>query len=166
MPANRSDLNRRQFFARSALAAGATTLGGSIFDALVARSAYAAGGAGAGRGTGYGPLRPAGDDLSLPVGFQYRVIGNEGDPMDDGFPTPKAMDGMAAFPLPNGNVLLIRNHEDSETPSRLRPRPAGSTSTSAGILNHLQHHAVSRPLRIQQPVLLPHLHSKRPGNTC
>jgi secreted PhoX family phosphatase len=135
MPANRSDLNRRQFFARSALAAGATTLGGSIFDALVARSAYAAGAVGDGRGIGYGPLRPAGDDLSLPPGFKYRVIGNEGDPMDDGFPTPKAMDGMAVFPLPNGNVLLIRNHEDNEAPSRLRPRPPGSTSTTAGILN-------------------------------
>jgi secreted PhoX family phosphatase len=137
MPGQRSDLNRRQFFTRSALAAGATTLGGGIFDALVARSAHAAGAADGGRGVGYGPLRPAGDDLSLPPGFQYRVIGNEGDPMDDGFPTPKAMDGMAAFPLPNGNVLLIRNHEDNEAPSRLRPRPPGSTSTTAGILNHL-----------------------------
>ena len=137
MPANPSDLNRRQFFARSALAAGATTLGGTIFDALVARSAYAGGAVSEASGIGYGPLRPAGDDLSLPPGFQYRVIGNEGDLMDDGFPTPKAMDGMAAFPLLNGNVLLIRNHEDSETPSRLRPRPAGSTSSSAGILNDL-----------------------------
>ncbi|HET7697617.1 MAG TPA: alkaline phosphatase PhoX [Vicinamibacterales bacterium] len=136
MPANPFDLDRRQFFKRSALAAGATTLGGGIFDALVARSAHAAG-AGGGRGVGYGPLRPAGDDLSLPPGFQYRVISNEGDLMDDGFPAPKAMDGMAAFPLPNGNVLLIRNHEDNEAPSRLRPRPSGSTSTTAGILNGL-----------------------------
>jgi secreted PhoX family phosphatase len=46
------------------------------------------------------------------------------------------MDGMGAFPLRNGNVLLIRNHEDNEDPNRLRPRPAVSTSTSAGILNH------------------------------
>jgi secreted PhoX family phosphatase len=55
--------------------------------------------------------------------------------MIDGFPTPKAMDGMAAFPLPNGNVLLIRNHEDNQAPATLRPRPPGSTSTTAGILN-------------------------------
>ena len=55
--------------------------------------------------------------------------------MTDGFPTPKAMDGMAAFPLPNGNVLLIRNHEDNQAPATLRPRPPGSTSTTAGILN-------------------------------
>jgi secreted PhoX family phosphatase len=121
MPANRSDLNRRQFFARSAVAAGATTLGGGIFEALVARSANA--GTAANDGVGYGPLRPAGQDLALPPGFQYRVISNEGDPMTDGFPTPKAMDGMAAFPLANGNVLLIRNHEDNEAPQRLRPLP-------------------------------------------
>lgn len=139
MAANRSDLNRRQFFARSAAAVGATTIGAGIFDALVARTAHArtAAGVSDGRGIGYGPLRPAGDDLSLPPGFQYRVISNEGDPMTDGFPAPKAMDGMAAFPLPNGNVLLIRNHEDNEAPQRLRPRPPGSTSTTDGILNDI-----------------------------
>jgi secreted PhoX family phosphatase len=55
--------------------------------------------------------------------------------MDDGFPVPKAMDGMGPFALPNGNILLVRNHEDGEAGSRLRPRPEGSTSSSAGILN-------------------------------
>ena len=130
---NRSDLNRRQFFARSAAAAGAGTLGGGLFDALIARAAHA--GVRGDVRESYGPLRPAGDDLALPPGFQYRVISNEGDPMTDGFPTPKAMDGMAAFPLPNGNVLLIRNHEDAQAANTLRPRPPGSTSTSAGILN-------------------------------
>jgi secreted PhoX family phosphatase len=133
MRPTRSSINRRQFFARSAVAAGATSLGGGIFDALVARAAYAGEPQGRSAG-GYGPLRPAGDDLALPVGFQYRVISNEGDPMDDGFPTPKAMDGMAAFPGPNGNILLVRNHEDGQAGSTLRPRPPGSTSTSAGIL--------------------------------
>ena len=52
--------------------------------------------------------------------------------MDDGFPTPKAMDGMAAFQLRNGNVLLVRNQEDGQAGNTLRPRPDGSTSTSAG----------------------------------
>ena len=135
MRPQRSSLNRRQFFARSAVAAGATSIGGGLFDALVARSAYA--GEPQGRaGVGYGPLRPAGEDLALPAGFQYRVISNEGDPMDDGFPTPKAMDGMAAFPGPNGNIVLVRNHEDGQSGIALRPRPPGSTSTSAGILAH------------------------------
>jgi hypothetical protein len=131
----RSSFNRRQFFARSAMAAGASTLGGGLFDALVARAAYAQGPKDTNQRAGYGPLQLAGDDLALPAGFQYRVISNEGDPMDDGFPTPKAMDGMATFPLPNGNVLLVRNHEDGQAANTLRPRPAGSTSTSAGILN-------------------------------
>jgi uncharacterized protein len=135
MRPKRSSLNRRQFFARSAVAAGATSLGGGLFDALVARSAYA-GEPQARSGVGYGPLRPAGEDLALPAGFQYHVISNEGDPMDDGFPTPKAMDGMAAFAAPNGNILLVRNHEDGQAGNTLRPRPSGSTSTSAGILNH------------------------------
>ena len=144
MQSKRSSLNRRQFFARSAMA-GAGTLGVGLFDALVARSAYASNRGdhddqddrnGHGHSVGYGPLQAAGDDLALPEGFQYRVISNEGDPMDDGFPTPKAMDGMAAFPLWNGNVLLVRNHEDGQAGNTLRPRPDGSTSTSAGILNH------------------------------
>lgn len=135
MRRKRSDLNRRQFFARSSLAAGAT-IGAGLFDPILARAAFAGNRAG-GNGAGYGPLRPAGDDLALPPGFEYRVISTEGDPMDDGFPTPKAMDGMGAFPLANGNILLIRNHEDAEAVSRLRPRPPTSTSSSDGILNDI-----------------------------
>ena len=130
-----SSLNRRQFFASSAMAAGAGTFGVSLFDGLIARSAFAHERNGHNPSAGYGPLRAAGDDLALPDGFQYRVIANEGDPMDDGFPTPKAMDGMATFPLRNGNILLVRNQEDGQAGNTLRPRPDGSTSTSAGILN-------------------------------
>ena len=119
-------LDRRQFLKRSALA--------GIFHGFSARADAAA------RGRSrivpaYGHLIPAGNELALPTGFQYSVVSFEGDMMNDGFPVPKAMDGTGAFPLPNGNILLIRNHEDSEPASRLRPRPAGSTSTSAGILN-------------------------------
>ena len=91
MKQHRTDLNRRQFFTRSAMAAGASALGGGVFDALVARAAFASDPQGRGQSDGYGPLRAAGEDLALPEGFQYRVIANEGDPMDDGFPTPKAM---------------------------------------------------------------------------
>ena len=36
--------------------------------------------------------------------------------MSDGNPTPGAFDGMAAFALPNGNVRLIRNHENRDAP--------------------------------------------------
>lgn len=60
---------------------------------------------------GYGALAPAGPELALPAGFSYRALGLEGAPMSDGSPTPAAHDGMSAFPLPNGNIRLIRNHE-------------------------------------------------------
>jgi secreted PhoX family phosphatase len=129
-----SALNRRQFFARSALATGAGIIGADLFAPLMARAA-AAGDLQRGGTTGYGPLSPAGDDLALPAGFQYRVITNEGDLMDDGFPTPKAMDGMSTFALPNGNILLVRNHEDNQAGAVFRPRPPGSTSSTDGILN-------------------------------
>ncbi len=58
---------------------------------------------------GYGPLQAAGEFLALPPGFQYSVVSYEGGTMDDGFQAPKAMDGLGAFPLVNGNLLLIRN---------------------------------------------------------
>lgn len=69
-----------------------------------------------GRDGGYGPLVPAGDELALPEGFEYRVFGREGSPMADGHPTPRAHDGMAAFPMPDGSIRLIRNHEDRDPP--------------------------------------------------
>jgi secreted PhoX family phosphatase len=134
MASRPSNFSRREFLASSAAASTAGALSGGLFQALVARAALASP-AELGRCEGYGPLRAAGEELALPSGFQYAVLSTEGDPMDDGFPVPKAMDGMAAFPLANGNVLLIRNHEDSETGARLRPRPPGSTSSTAGILN-------------------------------
>jgi len=134
MSRSQSRLSRRQFFTHSAttMAGGAALTG--LFDGLVARSAAATRG-GVKAIAGYGELRPAGMELALPPGFQYSIVSYEDDIMADGFPVPKAMDGMAAYPLANGNILLIRNHEDAEASSRLRPRPAGSTSTSAGILN-------------------------------
>ena len=70
---------------------------------------------------GYGPLvANAGPDLMLPHGFHYEIISRYGDVMTDGFPTPLAMDGMGAFALPNGNVALIRNHEDRQNPDHFR----------------------------------------------
>ena len=104
-----------------------------VFDGFMVRATAASGPSAF--IAGYGELSPAGNELSLPPGFQYSVVSYEGEKMSDGYPVPKAMDGMDTFALPNGNILLIRNHEDSDPPSRLRPRPAGSTSTSAGILN-------------------------------
>jgi uncharacterized protein len=129
-------VSRRGFFGASAAAYGMMGAGG-LFQALVARDAHARAGGVRQRGAGYGVLEPVGSDLMLAPGFRYVVISEEGQMMNDGFPVPKAMDGMAAFALPNGNIRLIRNHEDREDVSRVRPRPAGSTSPNAGILNHV-----------------------------
>lgn len=61
---------------------------------------------------GYGPLvADPKQILDLPQGFSYRVISRVGDLMDDGFRVPAMPDGMAAFPGPDGRIVLIRNHE-------------------------------------------------------
>ncbi|HMJ56864.1 MAG TPA: alkaline phosphatase PhoX [Polyangiaceae bacterium] len=130
-------VSRRGFFGASAAAYAGIAGGGGLFQALVARDAFARGGGVRQRGAGYGSLEPAGSDLLLPPGFRYAVVSEEGQIMNDGFPVPKAMDGMSAFSLPNGNIRLIRNHEDREDVSRVRPRPADSTSTNAGILSQM-----------------------------
>lgn len=63
---------------------------------------------------GFGPLRPDSNGvLDLPEGFSYQIISRTGDQMQDGFLVPAAADGMAAFPGPEGQTLLVRNHEVS-----------------------------------------------------
>ncbi|MET0272887.1 MAG: alkaline phosphatase PhoX [Phenylobacterium sp.] len=61
---------------------------------------------------GYGPLRsdPKGV-FDLPEGFEYRIVSQAGQPMDDGLVTPWKMDGMACFPAGSDRVALVRNHE-------------------------------------------------------
>lgn len=61
---------------------------------------------------GYGPLVPDPNRIfDLPKGFRYKVLSSTGDIMNDGLRVPGAPDGMAAFPGPNGRVILVRNHE-------------------------------------------------------
>jgi secreted PhoX family phosphatase len=129
---------RRQFLKVSA--AGMAVAGASAFFALgEVATIGAARGAGRGEG-GYGPLSPVKDlrdhvaRMSLPVGFSYISFGITGDKMSDGNATPKAHDGMAAFQLANGNIRLIRNHEDrndSQT-ATVKGDPAKAYDTKAG----------------------------------
>jgi secreted PhoX family phosphatase len=112
-----------------------------MFEALAARGAL---GAGMGRayaqgGGGYGPISPVADlrdgvqRVALPQGFSYRSFGVTGTPMSDGNLTALAHDGMAAFSLPNGNVRLIRNHEDRNPPGAgSLGGPAGTKYDAAG----------------------------------
>lgn len=96
-------------------------------------AAYSAGFAGlaavlgAGRGMNarraddvYGPLVPDPRGLlDLPKGFEYVVVSRMGEEMDDGLLVPGQHDGMAAFPGPEGTVLLVRNHELESVDARL-----------------------------------------------
>ena len=107
-------LSRRNFLFTAGAAAFATPL-----DAL--RSRVEAGFAPPAE-LGYGPLRPVKDAttglplLELPEGFRYLTFGWTGDPMDDGRRVPPLHDGMAAFAGPNGQVVLVRNHEIATRP--------------------------------------------------
>lgn len=133
--------SRRHFLRSSARVAGAAILAPSLAG-LVARSrgvlpddrtAPAWRRAGPGEG-GYGPLRPAGPELALPEDFVYTVVSRAGQPMTDGNPTPNAFDGMAAFPLPNGNIRLIRNHEnrDAARDAQVKGDPGTAYDPRAG----------------------------------
>ena len=66
--------------------------------------------------------------LWLPEGFSYRSFHDTTDPTDrvlsDGTRIPGRHDGMAAFPGPNGNSVLIRNHEIND------PAPAPFSPTA------------------------------------
>lgn len=139
-----NDPDRRRFLARAGRYAGAAFAAPSLrgLVALTGRSSSdedAISPLRAGPDDGYGELRPAGAELALPRGFTYAVLGREGSEMSDGRPTPRAHDGMAAFPLRNGNVRLVRNHEDrsapGETPQRGDPAlaydPAGGGGTTS-----------------------------------
>jgi hypothetical protein len=50
-------------------------------------------------------------ELALPRDFRVVRLSVSGERMSDGVATPGGFDGMATFPLPNGHVRLVRNHE-------------------------------------------------------
>jgi uncharacterized protein len=49
--------------------------------------------------------------LDLAEGFSYRILEQQGDPMSDGYRVPGLPDGMGCFPLADGSLALMRNHE-------------------------------------------------------
>ena len=73
----------------------------------------------------YGELAPSSEcpEIEIPESFRCVRISSGGVPSSvrDGLTVPNAFDGMAAFPLPNGNVRLIRNHEMVDEPDTARP---------------------------------------------
>lgn len=59
-----------------------------------------------------GPLRSDPDQvIDLPPGYTYRVVSRAGNRMNDGLVVPHNHDGMAAFPGPDGRIILVCNHE-------------------------------------------------------
>lgn len=126
-------MDRRSFLARASRAAGAAALAPSL-QGLVACVSESGRDGDVRTRFGYGSLRAAGDELALPTGFRYALLGVEGQTMSDGRPTPRAHDGMAAFPLPGGHVRLLRNHEDRDPAelATLRGEPALAYDSRAG----------------------------------
>ena len=76
--------------------------------------------------------------LWLPAGFQYRSFHDTEQTvvLTDGTTLPGRHDGMAAFAGPNGNVILVRNHEvNGPTPAfgpgtPYDPMTGGGTTTT------------------------------------
>lgn len=118
-------LSRRKFFTLAGSgASGAIAL--SALEAFYAKRAFAAG--------PYGSLvTDSRGVLDLPAGFSYVRLSETGQRMTDGFNVPGGHDGMAAFPGPNGNTILIRNHELSTT-----------SGTSVGAPNANKYDTVAR----------------------
>ena len=103
--------DRRTFLRGAAATTGGVLVGGPL-QALVAKA------------TGAAPpsadLSPVADlrdgivRLHVREGFQYRSFHDTDGPpvvLPDGTVLPGRHDGMAAFPGPDGNVWLVRNHE-------------------------------------------------------
>ncbi|MBW3623280.1 MAG: DUF839 domain-containing protein [Armatimonadetes bacterium] len=90
--------------------AGAVTLGFIGVKALLADPAFAQSPPPA--GSGYGPLiRDPKRIIDLPAGFSYQAFSRTGETMADGLRVPGRHDGMWAFPGPEGQTILVRNHE-------------------------------------------------------
>ena len=72
----------------------------------------------------YGKLvtSPQCPELEIPQSFRCVRLSSGGveSSVRAGFTVPNAFDGMATFPLPNGNTRLIRNHEMVDEPDAVR----------------------------------------------
>jgi secreted PhoX family phosphatase len=65
--------------------------------------------------------------LELPEGFRVRVVQRTGERMSDGFRVPGRPDAMACFASPNGNWVLMRNHELAPQHYAIGPFDAGQS---------------------------------------
>ena len=126
-----SRIDRRQFFRNAASYSGAALFAPSLsglaawnsdpanLDATIARRRSQHNNA------GYGELVQSMDcpDFWIPKDFRMVRLSETHirSSINPDFMVPAAVDGMAAFSLPNRNVRLIRNHEIADTAARARP---------------------------------------------
>lgn len=90
-----------------------------------------------GRGFGgYGDLSVSSNcpELLVPSGFTCVKLSETLAPSraDHGFVVPQAFDGMAAFPVSNGRVRLVRNHEIRDPVSMAKPLGPSAYDGMAG----------------------------------
>lgn len=133
-------VDRRSFLRYAALLGGNALLSPSL-TGLVANNPPPGGGpvrvrrARLGSG-GYGPLRRAAGapELLVPEGFTLIKLSETTQPSaaNPDFIVPQGLDGMAAFPLPNGNIRLIRNHEMRDSAEAAIPLGSRAYDSRAG----------------------------------
>ena len=128
-----SSLDRRNFLRRAAALGGGALITPSLGGLTLWSDSAAASTLRRRDNGGYGDLVQSVDCPELWIPRDFRVVrlsqSKTASQADPSFMVPNAMDGMAAFPLPNGNIRLIRNHEMGNPADRAEPlgaMPGGS----------------------------------------
>jgi len=126
------DLQRRTALKGGAAALAA--LAGGPFAGLVASPAVAGPQAPHRKLRAIPDLRDGAVRLHLPEGFQYRSFHDTEFPviLSDGTTLPGRHDGMGAFPGPDGNVILVRNHEITHSTTATAFGPGTPYDAKAG----------------------------------
>ena len=123
---------------RTALKGGAVAVAGALtggpFAGLLAPAGAAAPQAPHRRLRAIPDLRDGQVRLHLPEGFQYRSFHDTefSVVLDDGTNLPGRHDGMGAFPGPDGNILLVRNHEVTNSATATAFGPGAPYDARAG----------------------------------
>ena len=122
--------NRRKFISKALLTGGALTLGGTFFNLSQTIATE----------TDSRPnlnlIKDPKGICDLPKDFKYTIISQYDETMTDGNKVPNYHDGMGCFPGPNGEIILVRNHEVSlylfSDPESPEPNYAYDTKSSGG----------------------------------